>query len=60
MANKAMTTEQRNPASARLDEMSVESILYLMNEEDRQVPEAVAQVLPQTTLRPPAPGKHSL
>jgi N-acetylmuramic acid 6-phosphate etherase len=55
-----MTTEQRNPASARLDEMSVESILYLMNEEDRQVPEAVAHALPQTTLRPPAPGKHSL
>ena len=47
MANKPMTTEQRNPASARLDEMSVESILYLMNEEDRRVPEAVAQALPQ-------------
>lgn len=40
-------TERRNPASARLDEMSVESILSLMNEEDRQVPEAVAGVLPQ-------------
>jgi N-acetylmuramic acid 6-phosphate etherase len=30
-----------------LDEMSVESILYLMNEEDRRVPEAVARALPQ-------------
>ena len=47
MANRPLTTEQRNPASARLDEMSVESILYLMNEEDRRVPEAVARALPQ-------------
>lgn len=47
MADKPLTTEQRNRASARLDEMSVESILYLMNEEDRRVPEAVAQALPQ-------------
>jgi N-acetylmuramic acid 6-phosphate etherase len=40
-------TERRNPASARLDEMSVESILCLMNEEDRRVPEAVGKALPQ-------------
>jgi hypothetical protein len=39
--------EQRNQASARLDEMSVESILYLMNQEDRRVPEAVTEALPQ-------------
>ena len=47
MANRPLITEQRNQASARLDEMSVESILYLMNQEDRRVPEAVAQALPQ-------------
>jgi N-acetylmuramic acid 6-phosphate etherase len=47
LANRPLITEQRNQASARLDEMSVESILYLMNQEDRRVPEAVAQALPQ-------------
>src|SRR5829696_1712137 len=40
------TTERRNPASTRLDEMPVEAILRLMNEEDRKVPEAVERVLP--------------
>src|SRR5918998_4778431 len=40
-------TERRNPASARLDEMPVEAVLRLMNEEDRRVPEAVAEALPQ-------------
>lgn len=47
MANRPLITEQRNPSSARLDEMSVESILYLMNQEDRRVPDAVAEALPQ-------------
>ena len=47
MSNKPLTTEQRNPASARLDEMTVEAVLRLMNEEDRRVPEAVAEALPQ-------------
>jgi N-acetylmuramic acid 6-phosphate etherase len=45
--NELPTTERRNPASARLDEMPVEGILRLMNEEDRRVPEAVAEALPQ-------------
>jgi len=40
------TTERRNPASTRLDEMPVEAVLRLMNEEDRKVPEAVADALP--------------
>jgi len=31
----------------RLDEMPVEAVLRLMNEEDRKVPEAVAEALPQ-------------
>lgn len=47
MVNKLPITEQQNPASSRLDEMSVNSILCLMNEEDRRVPEAISQVLPQ-------------
>jgi N-acetylmuramic acid 6-phosphate etherase len=47
LANRSLITEQRNQASARLDEMSVEAILYLMNQEDRRVPEAVTEALPQ-------------
>jgi N-acetylmuramic acid 6-phosphate etherase len=47
LTNELPTTEQQNPASLRLDEMPVESILRLMNEEDRRVPEAVARILPQ-------------
>jgi N-acetylmuramic acid 6-phosphate etherase len=47
LASKLAITEQRNPSSRRLDEMSVGSILRLMNEEDRRVPEAVADALPQ-------------
>ena len=40
-------TEQRNPASARLDEMGTEEILRLMNAEDRKVPDAVEKALPR-------------
>lgn len=47
MANTASITERRNPASERLDEMTVGSVLRLMNDEDRRVPEAIAEVLPQ-------------
>lgn len=47
LAKRPLITEQRNQASERLDEMSVEEILYLMNQEDRRVTEAVAQALPQ-------------
>ena len=47
LAKRPLITEQRNQASERLDEMSVEEILHLMNQEDRRVPEAVAQALPQ-------------
>lgn len=41
------TTERRNPASAQLDEMPTETMLRLMNEEDRKAPEAVAGALPR-------------
>lgn len=47
MADKIDLTEQRNPVSQRLDELSVDSILRLMNEEDRKVPEAVEKALPR-------------
>lgn len=40
--NELPTTERRDPASARLDEMSTESVPRFMNDEDRKVPEAAA------------------
>ncbi len=50
MTNELPTTEQQNPASVRLDEMPVGSILRLMNEEDRRIPEAVAEALSQVAM----------
>jgi N-acetylmuramic acid 6-phosphate etherase len=41
-----LTTEQRNPKSMHLDEMSTEEIVRLINDEDRQVPDAVASEIP--------------
>jgi len=41
------TTERRNQASMRLDEMPVEAIIRLMNDEERRVQEAVSGALPQ-------------
>lgn len=40
-------TEQRNPASARLDEMNTEEILRLINAEDRKVSDVVERALPR-------------
>lgn len=42
-----LTTETRNEASMTLDQMSVQEAIALMNQEDRRVPEAIEQVLPQ-------------
>ena len=42
-----LSTEQRNPASAHIDEASTLRILELLNQEDRKVPQAVNAVLPQ-------------
>ncbi len=42
----SLPTETRNPRSARLDELSTLSMLRLINDEDRTVPEAVATQLP--------------
>lgn len=40
-------TEQQNPASADLDQLSAEQIARLMNAEDYRVVEAVGEVVPQ-------------
>ncbi|MFZ7174950.1 N-acetylmuramic acid 6-phosphate etherase [[Pasteurella] aerogenes] len=45
-----LITEQRNPHSMRLDQLSAVEIVRLMNEEDRKVAQAVADCLPQITL----------
>ena len=47
MTRELPVTEQRNPSSARLDEMGTEEILRLMNAEDRKVPDAVERALPR-------------
>lgn len=41
-----LTTEERNVRSAGLDQMSTMELLKLINEEDRRVPEAIAEALP--------------
>ena len=40
-------TEKRNPRSAGIDEKSPEEILRIINAEDRTVPEAVAEAIPE-------------
>ncbi|XVV15461.1 N-acetylmuramic acid 6-phosphate etherase [Actinoplanes sp. CA-131856] len=40
-------TEQRNPHSEAIDRMSTLDLLALINDEDRRVPAAVAEVLPE-------------
>jgi N-acetylmuramic acid 6-phosphate etherase len=42
---QGLTTEQRNPATMRLDSMSVREILLAMNEQDHTVPGIVAAAL---------------
>jgi len=41
-----LLTEQRNPASARIDKLSTAEMLRVINEEDRKVAEAVAHEVP--------------
>ena len=41
-----LTTEQQNPATARIDQMDTLSILNLINEEDKKAALAVELVLP--------------
>ena len=42
-----LTTEKRNPNTMHLDQMTVGQVLELMNKEDQQVPEAIAEALGQ-------------
>lgn len=44
---ESLTTETRNPKTMHLDQMSIMDILQTMNEEDRKVPLAIEQALPQ-------------
>jgi N-acetylmuramic acid 6-phosphate etherase len=41
-----LLTEQRNPASARIDKLDTTEMLRVINNEDRKVAEAVAQEIP--------------
>ena len=40
---ESLLTEQRNPASERIDSLATEELLAIMNQEDQKVAEAVAQ-----------------
>lgn len=42
-----MTTEKRNPATLELDTMTALEIARVMNQEDRKVPQAIEEALPQ-------------
>jgi len=42
-----LTTEKRNPNTMHLDQMSVGQVLELINKEDQQVPEVIAEALGQ-------------
>ena len=44
-----LSTEQRNPHSLHIDEMETAGILAVINQEDKQVPDAVEAVIPQIT-----------
>ena len=44
------TTESRNPRTLNLDELGTEEFLTVMNDEDRRVPAAVAEALPEIAL----------
>jgi len=47
MQRAHLTTERRNPASAKLDRMSALEIVTTMNREDARVPRAIQRVLPR-------------
>src|SRR5712692_5618048 len=42
-----LLTEQRNPASEKIDALPAEDVLRIINEEDRKVAPAVAEEIPQ-------------
>lgn len=45
-----LATEESNPKSTRLDEMTTNEVLNLMNEEDQTIASAVQKVIPQIEL----------
>lgn len=47
---ESLLTEQRNPASERIDALSTEEILEVMNQEDRKVADAVANRIPDIAM----------
>ena len=49
MTSTMSTTEARNPATTRLDELTPAELLRVMNDEDHKVADAVAAALPQIT-----------
>ncbi|WP_085991622.1 N-acetylmuramic acid 6-phosphate etherase [Oceanobacillus senegalensis] len=46
MLNK-LTTERRNPKSMQIDTKSINEILQMMNQEDEEIPSAIAKEIPQ-------------
>ena len=46
---RGLATEQRNPFSMKMDEMSAEEILFLINSEDAKVADAVRSEIPYIT-----------
>src|SRR5258708_36901551 len=42
-----LLTEQKNPASAAIDQMSTEAMLRVINDEDKKVAEAVERAIPR-------------
>ena len=42
-----LTTEQRNPATMRIDDLETEEMLSVINAEDKKVAEAVGKILPE-------------
>ncbi|MCC7498553.1 MAG: N-acetylmuramic acid 6-phosphate etherase [Bryobacterales bacterium] len=47
---ESLLTEQRNPASERIDALPTEEMLRVMNQEDRKVAEAVAERIPDIAM----------
>jgi N-acetylmuramic acid 6-phosphate etherase len=47
---ESLLTEQRNPASRNIDALPTEQILRIINEQDREVADAVMKVVPDITI----------
>src|SRR5512142_1971241 len=47
---EGLLTEQRNPASKNIDALPTEEILRIINEQDRQVADAVMREIPRIAM----------